>query len=331
MSRISGILFCLAAAAACGRADASPLGDTSAAANPHGVTVRVLDVGQGDATYITNGGSRVIIDGGPDERRFGHLLDSLGIRNDTVDAVILTHAHFDHYSGLRELFRSSRHITVRYFFENGDPSTAASLRELRDSVAARVAAGALIYRDTDDPCGDGRPVCTLTLRGGALLHVLRPYPGRLTVNDRSAAVKLVGADSASFTMWLAGDAEHAAIDWFLWDADYDHVPGMRVHVLKGDHHGSCNGVSGEYLQALRPDTAVLSIGAHNDYGHMHAQAKAVYRAAGVPWYRTDENGTITIYSPGRPGGGYHIAVQRPGVDRDGPSDRPASARGCEDD
>jgi|GEM_PF-5667127 len=43
------------------------------------LTVRFLDVGQGDATYITNGTSKVIIDGGPDTVRFGKLLDSLGL------------------------------------------------------------------------------------------------------------------------------------------------------------------------------------------------------------------------------------------------------------
>lgn len=306
------------------------LGDTTTATNPHGLTVRVLDVGQGDASYITNGGSRIFIDGGPDRRRFGHLLDSLGVHDDTVDAVILSHQHYDHYSGLRELFRSSRHIVVRYFFENQDPSTAASLRELRDSIASRVAQGSLIYRDTDDPCGDGRAVCTLTLRGGAKLHLLRPYPDQVTINDRSSAVKLVGADSASFTMWFAGDAERTAIDWFLGAAGYALNPGMRVNVLKGDHHGSCNGVTIPYLRALHPDTAVLSMGAQNEYGHMHEQAKAVYRAADVPWYRTDQNGSITIYSPGRPGGGYRMAVGRRGTDRGGPSDREASARGCED-
>jgi competence protein ComEC len=296
----------------------------------HGLTVRVLDVGQGDATYITNGGSRVFIDGGPDEARFAHLLDSLGVHDDTVDAVVLTHSHFDHYSGLRELFRTTRHITVRYFFENQDPSAAASLRELRDSIGARAVGGSLIYRDTDDPCGNGQPVCTLTLRGGALVHVLKPYPSRLTVNDRSAPVKVVGPDSASFTMWLAGDAERAAVGWFLGDAGYARDPGMRVNVLKGDHHGSCNGVTAAYLAALRPDVAVLSMGAVNDYGHLHEQAKALYQAADVPWYRTDQNGAVTIRTPGTPGGGYHISVSRSGTDRDGPSDRTASARGCED-
>lgn len=310
--------------------EATPDGAAGIYDDPRAVTVRVLDVGQGDATYITNGGSRVIIDGGPDQMRFGGLLDSLGVHDDTIEVVVLTHAHFDHYSGLRELFRTSRHITVRYFFENQDAGAAVSLRELRDSIHSRLAEGSLIYRDTDDPCGDGRAICTLTLRGGALLHIMRPYSARLTVNDRSAPIKLVGPDSASFTMWLAGDAERTAIDWFLGEAGYARDPGMRVNVLKGDHHGSCNGVTASYLAALRPDTAVLSVGAENDYGHMHEQAKAVYQAAKVPWYRTDQNGTITITSPGVPGGGYRIAVGRPGTYLDGPSDREATAKGCED-
>jgi competence protein ComEC len=295
------------------------------------LVVRTLDVGQGDATYITNGGSRVMIDGGPDEARYGKLLDSLGVHDDTIDVVILTHAHLDHYSGLRELFRTRRHITVRYFFENQDPSPNVSLRQLRDSIASRVRAGSLVYRDANDPCGDGTPICTIELRGGARLHVMRPSPIHASANDRSVPVKLVGPDSASFTMWLAGDAERDAIAWFLGEAGYARAPGMHVNLLKADHHGSCNGVTAAYLSAISPDTVVVSAGAVNDYGHMHEQAKATYRDARVAWYRTDQNGTITIRSPGTPHSGYHIAVGARGVDRDGPSDRRSSARVCRTD
>src|SRR5436190_15529853 len=75
--------------------------------------VRLLDVGQGDATYIRNGSSKVIIDGGPDSAVFSRYLDSLGLNNSTIDLVILSHQHLDHYSGLRALFESRRHIHVR--------------------------------------------------------------------------------------------------------------------------------------------------------------------------------------------------------------------------
>lgn len=291
------------------------------------ITVRDLDVGQGDATYIHNGDSRVLIDGGPDARRMGFLLDSLGLNRTTIDVVILTHQHSDHYAGLLPLFDSRRHIKVRYFFENKDPSAASTLARLRDSIISRVQTDSLQYRDTDDPCGDGEAVCNITLRGRAVLHIMRPLPAPAQANNRSVAVKVVGADSASFTMWIAGDAEHAAIAHFE-AAGYATNPGMKVDVLKADHHGSCNGVTPRYLELTQPTWAVASLGSVNDYGHMHQQAKSEYRDAGVQWYRTDQNGTVTIQSPGTPGGGYTITPSRPGKDLNGKSDRRASARGC---
>jgi competence protein ComEC len=290
------------------------------------LVVRDLDVGQGDATYIHNGESRVLIDGGPDAGRMGDLLDSLHLNNTTIDVVILTHQHYDHYNGLLALFDSNRNIRVRYFFENKDPSTATTLARLRDSILSRMDRDSLIYRDTDDPCANGRPTCTITLRGGAHLDIMRPLPPPDDANNRSVAVKLVGADSASFTMWIAGDAEHDAISYF--EHAYAANPGMRANVLKADHHGSCNGVTPRYLDLIKPSWVVASLGAHNDYGHMHQQAKAEYRDAGIPWYRTDQNGTITIVSPGTLGGSYTITPSRPGTDLNGPSDRKSRQGAC---
>jgi beta-lactamase superfamily II metal-dependent hydrolase len=61
---------------------------------------------------------------------------------------------------------------------------------------------------------------------------------------------------------------------------------------------------------------------------MHNQAKNIYREAGVPWYRTDQNGTITIRSPGTVGGGFTISPQRHGTELDGPSDRVSHQLDC---
>lgn len=289
--------------------------------------VRLLDVGQGDAIYIRNGSSKVIIDGGPDTAAFGRYLDSLNLNNSTIDMVILSHQHLDHYSGLRELFKTARHVHVRYFFENKDPAPAVTLAELRDSILSRMDRDSLIYRDTDDPCSNGRPICAITMNGGAKLHIMAPLPRGDGPNNRSTPVKLIGPDSASFAMWLAGDAEHEEIGWFE-AMGYNRNPGMRVNVLKADHHGSCNGVTSRYLTLTGPQWVVASLGARNDYGHMHSQAKEIYRAAGVPWYRTDQNGTITIRSTGTVGSGFTITPERAGTDLDGPSDRISRQPGC---
>ena len=295
------------------------------------LVVKVLDIGQGDATYIENGGSVVFIDGGPSTTSFGAHLDALGLNGDTIDVVIISHAHFDHYSGLRELFEDARGITVRYVFENRDAGTAVSLAELRDSIDAADQRGETIVRDTDNPCGDGSDVCTVTLRGGARLQIMRPDPNAGDPNNRSTPVKLVGPDSASFTMWFAGDAEHEAIGWFDTGADYDGAggPGMDVDVLKGDHHGSCNGVTSRYLDLLTPDWVTFGVSATNTYGHVHEQTKALLSARGIPWYRTDENGTITFTTAGTAGSGYSVSVEQGTPSRSGSGDAMSAAAECD--
>ena len=213
------------------------------------------------------------------------------------------------------------------------PDPLARIRTLNpwlpDSIRARAARGELVLRDTDDPCGTGAPSCTFVLNGGARLHILRPDPNGSTPNNRSAAVKLVGPDSASFTMWFAGDAEREEIAWFDAGADYDAAPGMDVDVLKADHHGSCNGITGAYLDRLTPAWVVVGVGADNTYGHIHTQTKDLLRSRGIPWCRTDQNGTITIRAPASPGGGYTIAPTRGSASRDGPSDRTSSQTVCQ--
>jgi beta-lactamase superfamily II metal-dependent hydrolase len=292
------------------------------------LVVRVLDIGQGDATYITDGVSRIFIDGGPSTTALGAHLDALGLNNTTIDVVIISHAHLDHYGGLRELFKSTRGITIRYLFENKDASTAVTLAELRDSINARVGRGQLIYRDTDDPCVSGAPTCTITMAGGSKLHLLVPDPGGTTPNNRSGAVKLVGPDSASFTMWFAGDAEHEAINWFDTGANYDLAPRMNVDVLKADHHGSCNGVTRRYLELLSPDYIAISVGGSNSFGHVNTQTKDLMSSMSIPWYRTDQNGTVTFRTPGTPGGGYTATIQRGGANMSGSTDATSASSDC---
>ena len=50
---------------------------------------------------------------------------------ESLSAVVLSHAHLDHYRGLQALFDSRRRIRVRYVFENRDVSPNVTLALLR--------------------------------------------------------------------------------------------------------------------------------------------------------------------------------------------------------
>ncbi len=320
MGSLSGRTFGLVAALALG-APAGARAQAPARVPVAPLTVRVLDVGQGDAIYIENGGSRVLVDGGPDPKVLARKLDALGLRNTTLDVVILTHVHADHAGGLRELFGSGRALRVRYFFDNGDAWPGVSLALLRDSVSARAARKELVWRDTDDPCANGTPVCTITLKGGARLRILRPAPagvGGSNENDRSVALKLLAPDSARFSMWLAGDAERPELSWFE-TAGYARNPGMGVDVLKADHHGSCNGIDARYLDLTHPKWVIASVAAHNTFHHMHTQTKTLLRSRAIPWYRTDANGDVVISVP--VAAPFTITPTRGSKNASGPSDR----------
>jgi len=298
--------------------DGSPGAQNEGRRSP--LVVRVLEVGQGDAIYITNGLSKVLVDGGPAQSSMASLITEFGLAHGRLDLMILTHAHADHLAGLREFFKTSQDVDVTVFMENKNAAAGTTIAALRDSAVARGGRGELDYRDTDDACGTGAAVCTILLDGGARLHVLDPKPTDGNENNRSVAVKLVGPDSASFTMWLAGDAEHGAIDFFDVTAGYDVSLGMNVDVLKSGHHGSCNGITSRLLDLLTPSYVTMGVSSTNTYGHVHTQTKDLLAGRSIPWYRTDENGRITFTTPGTVAGGYSVSYARGSASMDGAAD-----------
>ena len=78
---------------------------------PSPLVVRVLDVGQGDAIYVSNGTSKVLVDGGPEPARLGHLLDSLSLTNTTIILAACASC-FEHRGGFASV-SSSRTRTLR--------------------------------------------------------------------------------------------------------------------------------------------------------------------------------------------------------------------------
>ena len=130
---------------------------------------------------------------------------------------------------------------------------------------------------------------TLTLKGGASLTFLGPAEDIPAdrINDRSL-ITLFQTGSAS--VLLMGDAEEPAEQSLL-----RHHPGLRCDILKVGHHGSDTSSSPAFLSALGAQTAIISCGTDNDYGHPAEQTLTNLTLAGVRDIRmTAESGTVAL-------------------------------------
>jgi competence protein ComEC len=122
-------------------------------------------------------------------------------------------------------------------------------------------------------------------------HPPRPEWERQRVrNDDSIVLELTWRD---VSVVLAGDigreAESAIAHQF--------VP-VPLRILKVPHHGSLTSSSLEFLRALAPRVAVVSVGRGNTFGHPAPAVLQRYQDIGAEVFRTDRDGAVRVDSDG---------------------------------
>ena len=65
-------------------------------------------------------------------------------------------------------------------------------------------------------------------------------------------------------------------------------------VVKVPHHGSRKSSGDEFLAAVQPSTAVVSVGKHNTFHLPSSATLARYTGRGVRMRRTDLDGAVTV-------------------------------------
>jgi competence protein ComEC len=75
-------------------------------------------------------------------------------------------------------------------------------------------------------------------------------------------------------------------------------PPARLRVVKIPHHGSLTSSTSHFVNALRPQVAIVSAGRSNHFGHPVPEVLERYRLIGAEVFRTDQDGAVTVDSDG---------------------------------
>jgi len=247
--------------------------------------VSFLDVGQGDAILIqTPNGQDILIDGGPDPQKINlELGERLPFWDRTIDLVVCTQPQADHVTGLVEVLLRYK---VKQVLEPGVSYNSSIYQEwLR------------LVEDKGIEYNIARAGQEVDLGNGIKMEVLNPpatlYEGTShDVDNNGVVLKLTwGKVSFLFTADIREEAEFELIG---------QRANLKSTVLKVAHHGSKTSTTSQFLAAVDPEVAVISVGADNTFGHPSPEVmeRLIDRLGEDNVYRTDEDGTVELITDG---------------------------------
>ena len=238
-------------------------------------------MGQGDAAVISayDGKTYLVDGGGMYGREFGKnvgqtillpYLESLGTHR--VDAAFLSHPDADHMTGLLELMEE---MSVEGLYVAAYPyEETKDLEFLRETVEKNAVAVYTVENEVSS--ADGAWECLYPMKNVVLRDV--------DDNHGSLVLKYhCGGREILFAGDMTTEDEHLLLQ---------RGGDVSADILKVAHHGSKYSSSTEFLTAADAETAIISCGENNIYGHPHKET--LERLGSAEIHRTDREGTILV-------------------------------------
>lgn len=196
----------------------------------------------------------------------------------SLDLIILTHPDADHITGLVHVLRSYK---VEQVLWTGVEKNTRVFETWQSDLANEKAKEAIARKGQK-----------ISWSGNAeefleVLYAPEEFREGTPTNETSIISRLrVGAHS----LMLTGDTTER-IERLLLKRKEELVST----ILKVAHHGSSTSSSREFLEAVRPETAVISVGKDNRFSHPTKDTLVKLAEYGIDTRRTDEEGTIYFY------------------------------------
>lgn len=235
--------------------------------------VYFIDVGQADSILLKFGNHNMLIDTGNNEdgTKLVNYLNSVNV--DNFDYVFASHAHEDHIGGMDDVINNFK---INKFFMPDVLTTTKTFEDVLDALEVNNLGYDVVAK------GDEFGFF------GATVKIIYVGDESDDLNDTSIVIKVTyGNTSFLFT----GDAT-SKVERKLLKED------LKSDVLKVAHHGSGYSSSNEFLDAVKPNYAIISVGKDNSYNHPNQSTINKLNTRNVKIYRTDLDGTIIAISNG---------------------------------
>jgi competence protein ComEC len=246
--------------------------------------VTFLDVGQGDAILVQQGSQQVLIDGGPDPERINlELGKKLPFWDRTIELMISTQPHSDHITGLVEVLERYK---VEQVLEPGAPYDSSIYHQWLELVEQKQIKHVIARAGQEIDLGNGLKI-----------EVLNPpaahFEGTSSDVDNNGVVLRLSWQEVSF-LFTADIRQEAEFELVGQRAN------IRSTVLKVPHHGSKTSTTPQFLAAVDPEIAVISVGADNRFGHpsLEVVERLEEKLGQDRVYLTSEDGTIEFITDG---------------------------------
>jgi competence protein ComEC len=244
------------------------------------LTTHFINIGQGDAIYIkTPNGDDIVIDAGNKAKGKDVVAYLKKYKVDDIEVMIATHPDADHIGGLDEVLSAFKVESVYA------PKASHTTQAYKDFLTA--------VKKEKLKIKTAKAGVSLTLKDKSIkakfIAPVKDY-SKSDLNNWSAVLHVqYNKNSFLFT----GDAEE--------QSEKDMIAKKllsKVDVLKIGHHGAKESTTKAFLNVVKPQYAVISVGAKNRYKHPTSDTLKRLSAVKAKVYRTDKNGNIRISSKG---------------------------------
>lgn len=248
--------------------------------------INFLDIGQGDATFITfSDGEQMLVDCAIDARILEALGRSMPFYDRTIDYLVVTHPDQDHYGGCIDVM--DRYDIGMIVYTGFEKEETLFYHAFMDAIAADDAE----YYQLTEP--------EIWQIGSTTISFLYPVTNLSEDPNIPESEKETGANNSSIVMYIdhgdteilmTGDAEEEAEEFLLREYGTD----LDIDILKAGHHGSNSSSIQPFVDVTTPAHVIFSAGIDNKYGHPTPRVLKRFERAGSQIWRTDTMGDVRV-------------------------------------